>query len=46
MNFRTLYDDDIAGICQIYPPRDLSTSTCNPIRVYGSPRPRTLSRLG
>ncbi|WP_437294509.1 matrixin family metalloprotease [Sorangium sp. So ce426] len=35
MNFRTLHEDDIAGICQIYPPRDLSTSTCNPIPPHG-----------
>ncbi|XXT61341.1 matrixin family metalloprotease [Sorangium sp. So ce590] len=35
MNFRTLHDDDIAGICQIYPPRALSTSTCNPIPPHG-----------
>ncbi|WP_437597632.1 matrixin family metalloprotease [Sorangium sp. So ce590] len=35
MNFRTLHADDIAGICQIYPPRDLSTSECNPIPPHG-----------
>ncbi|WP_437951208.1 matrixin family metalloprotease [Sorangium sp. So ce296] len=35
MNFRTLHADDIAGICQIYPPRDLSTEECNPIPPHG-----------
>ncbi|WP_437680900.1 matrixin family metalloprotease [Sorangium sp. So ce131] len=35
MAFRTLHADDIAGICQIYPPRDLSTSACNPLPRYG-----------
>ncbi|WP_437965673.1 matrixin family metalloprotease [Sorangium sp. So ce260] len=35
MNFRTLHEDDIAGICQIYPPRDLSTAECNPIPPHG-----------
>ncbi|WP_437955988.1 matrixin family metalloprotease [Sorangium sp. So ce119] len=35
INFRTLHEDDINGICQIYPPRDLSTSTCNPIPPHG-----------
>ncbi|KYF60180.1 protease, partial [Sorangium cellulosum] len=29
LNFRTLHEDDIAAICQVYPPRDLSASTCN-----------------
>ncbi|WP_437721242.1 matrixin family metalloprotease [Sorangium sp. So ce861] len=35
MNYRTLHADDIAGICQIYPPRDLSTAACNPIPPHG-----------
>ncbi|XXY15132.1 matrixin family metalloprotease [Sorangium sp. So ce216] len=35
MNFRTLHEDDIAGICQMYPPRDLSASACNPIPPHG-----------
>ncbi|AUX46514.1 exported protease [Sorangium cellulosum] len=33
--FRSLHPDDIAGICQIYPPRDLSTEECNPIPPHG-----------
>ncbi|WP_438015450.1 matrixin family metalloprotease [Sorangium sp. So ce315] len=35
LNFRTLHEDDIAAICQVYPPRDLSASTCNPIPPHG-----------
>ncbi|WP_438023906.1 matrixin family metalloprotease [Sorangium sp. So ce233] len=35
INFRTLHEDDITAICQVYPPRDLSTSTCNPIPPHG-----------
>ncbi|AUX25415.1 hypothetical protein SOCEGT47_059610 [Sorangium cellulosum] len=35
LSFRTLHADDIAGICQIYPPRDLSAEECNPLPPHG-----------
>jgi hypothetical protein len=35
VDFRSLEEDDVFGICSIYPPRDIDPTECNPIPRHG-----------